>query len=79
VIDNEKINMEWWKLDSETLPQFIEAHPNLRTLSQDVKTFIQQGSVNLNRSNILRILLHPSKYFSYPYNVPLSMRKQVYL
>ncbi|EXJ55999.1 hypothetical protein A1O7_08930 [Cladophialophora yegresii CBS 114405] len=78
LIDNEEINMEWWKLDSEALPQFIEAHPNLRTLSPDVKTFIQQGSINLNRSNILRILLDPSKYFSFPSNVPHSMRKQVY-
>ena len=79
LLDNKRIKMEWWKLDRERLPQFIEAHPKLRTLSQDVKDFIQKGSINLTESSVQSILLNPSRYFSVPYHVPLSMRKQVYL
>ncbi|KAJ9604396.1 mitochondrial 54S ribosomal protein YmL41 [Cladophialophora chaetospira] len=78
LLENKRIQMKWWKLDRETLPQFIEAHPKLRTLSQDVKDFIQKGSVNLNKSNVQRILSNPSRYFSIQHHVPLSMRKQVY-
>jgi hypothetical protein len=73
------IDMEWWKLDSENLAKFLEAHPVLRQLSPDVKEFIQKGSHNLTKLQVGRILRSPSKYFSIARNVPLSMRKQVYL
>ena len=78
-LENKKVDFEWWKLDSEKLPRFLEAHPMLRELSPDVKEFIQKGSINLDGSKILRILRNPARYFSVPHHVPLSMRKQVYL
>ncbi len=79
VLDDKQLQLAWWKLDRETLTQFLEVHLQLRTLSQDVKDFILQGSINLEGSDIERLLTNPSAYFSIPYNVPLSMRKQVYL
>ena len=71
--------MEWWKLDSGKLKKFIEAHRLLRKLSKDVKEYIIAGSINFDKAKILQLLINPAKYFSLPHNVPLSMRRQVYL
>ncbi|OAL37671.1 hypothetical protein AYO20_03178 [Fonsecaea nubica] len=72
------LNTEWWKLDRKNLERFMETHPSLREVSSDVKSFIAAGSINFEKSTILRILMDPARYFALPHNVPLSMRRQVY-
>ncbi len=75
----EEGELEWWKLDREHLDKFMDAHPQLRHVSSDVRTFISENSHAFEKSEILQILRSPVRYFSAASNVPLAFRKQVYL
>lgn len=71
--------LEWWKLDREHLDRFMDLHPQLRHVSDDVRTFISHNSQSFQASTILQLLQSPVRYFSASSNVPLPSRQQVYL
>jgi hypothetical protein len=72
------VSNRWWELDGENLRMFMNEHPQISKVSEDVKDFIIKSS-DRNRSHILRLLSRPSEYFSLARNVPDTQRKQVFL
>lgn len=79
ILNHPNIRGRWWKLDRENLAKFLEENPTLNRISEDVKEYFIAGSNNFSGKEVVEILMNPPKYFSKPYNVPFSMRKQVYL
>ncbi|KIX08350.1 uncharacterized protein Z518_03006 [Rhinocladiella mackenziei CBS 650.93] len=75
---NENGKLEWWKLDEETLNKFMDRHPQLREVSNDVRSFIYANGHMLDESALLRLVRNPARYFSASVNVPLALRQQIY-
>lgn len=68
----------WWENDPTVVSQYMENHPQLSKVSEDVRDFILKNP-SLEKSQILDLLRNPTQYFSIPKNVPLEDRRQVYL
>lgn len=69
---------QWWKNESSLVVQYMENHPQLCKVSEDVRTFISENP-QLTAHQIMSLLRNPARYFSSPKNVPFEDRKQVYL
>ena len=68
----------WWQGESATVKAWLQQHPQLSQLSEDVQDFIATNP-GLTAQQVQSLLRYPSKYFSFPKNVPLEDRQQVYL
>jgi hypothetical protein len=68
----------WWENDQSLVSQYMENHPQLSKVSEDVRDFILKNP-SLRAGQIRYLLRNPTKYFSIPKNVPLEDRRQVYL
>ncbi|KAK5059766.1 hypothetical protein LTR84_009649 [Exophiala bonariae] len=68
---------QWWKNESSMVLQYMENHPQLCKVSEDVQIFISENP-QLTAHQISYLLRNPARYFSIPKNVPFEDRKQIY-
>ena len=78
-VKNEDGVLEWWKLDRKHLDKFMDAHPALRRVSSDVRSFIWETGLEMDQSAISALLQNPVRFFSASANVPYETRRQIYL
>ncbi|KAI1610899.1 hypothetical protein EDD37DRAFT_353693 [Exophiala viscosa] len=77
-VKNEDGVLEWWKLERKHLDKFMDAHPVLRRVSSDVRSFIWETGLEMDQSSISALLQNPVRFFSASANVPYETRKQIY-